>query len=258
MNTYILPQKYAILGVGVSPVNMQLAISVLNQWISNKSQNYICVAPAHSIMHGYRYPRLRKIFNSSGMTTPDGMAVVWLLQLKGFHNVERVYGPDLMRAVCQRSLQTGWKHYFYGGEPSVGELLSLNLRDQFPGLNITGSYSPPFRELTPDEDNQIIDRINRARPDIVWVGIGSPKQELWMSDHMGKLIAPVLIGVGAAFDFLSGKKRQAPRWIQRSGFEWLFRLASEPKRLWRRYAEYPLFTLLVLLQLLHIKHYPTD
>lgn len=209
-------------------------------------------------MQGYRDPELRRIFNRSGLTTPDGMAIVWLLRLQGFSQVERVYGPDLMQAVCKRSAETGWRHYFYGGTPGVAEQLAEKLKTQSPGLQIAGMYSPPFRELTPEEDREMIARINEARPDIVWVGIGSPKQELWMSRHLGQVDAPVLIGVGAAFDFLSGRKRQAPRWIQRSGFEWLFRLGSEPKRLWRRYADYPLFVLLVLLQLLRLKKFNVE
>jgi N-acetylglucosaminyldiphosphoundecaprenol N-acetyl-beta-D-mannosaminyltransferase len=192
------------------------------------------------------------------MTTPDGMSLVCLLRLQGFPDVDRVYGPDLMQAVCERASEAGWRIYLYGGAPGVTEQLSEKLKTQHPGLRIVGVYSPPFRDLTPEEDREIVTQINKTNPDIVWVGISSPKQDIWMSRHVESLNAPVLIGVGAAFDFLSGRKRQAPRWIQRSGFEWLFRLVSEPKRLWRRYADYPLFVLLVILQLLGIKRFNQD
>jgi N-acetylglucosaminyldiphosphoundecaprenol N-acetyl-beta-D-mannosaminyltransferase len=247
-----------ILGIYIDPVNIQKTVDIINTWIQSRKSNYVCVTPAHSVMQGYRNPELRKIFNQSGLTTPDGMAIVWILRLQGFPDVDRVYGPDLMQAVCQYSSKVGWRHYFYGGEPGVAEQLSEKLISQYPGLTIAGLYSPPFRELTLEDDREIITMINRAYPDIVWVGIGSPKQEQWMHEHLGKLNAPVLIGVGAAFDFLSGRKTQAPRWIQRSGFEWLFRLASEPRRLWRRYADYPLFVILVMLQCFHLKHFPSD
>jgi N-acetylglucosaminyldiphosphoundecaprenol N-acetyl-beta-D-mannosaminyltransferase len=244
-----------ILGVDVTAINMQQTIDTIDEWIRTNHNKYICVVPAHSIFLGYQNLQLREIFNHSGLTTPDGMVIVWLLRLHGYRNVDRVYGPDLMHAVCKHSLQTGWKHYFFGGEPGVADQLSEKLKTQYPELQISGTYSPPFRQLTQDEDNEIITNINHAHPDIVWVGLGSPKQEYWMYEHLEKLSAPVLIGVGAAFDFLSGNKHQAPRWIQRSGFEWLFRLVNEPRRLWRRYANYPLFIFLILLQLFHLKKF---
>ncbi len=252
------PERVNILGTHISAINIQDTVDVFVRWIHAGDSQYVCVTPAHSIMQGYRDPQLRKIFNQSGITTPDGMAIVWLLRMQGFPKVDRVYGPDLMHAVCQHSLETGWRHFFYGGASGVAEQLAEALNTKYPGIKIAGMYSPPFRELTPEEDREVISMINTAHSDIVWVGIGSPKQELWMSRHLGQVSAPVLIGVGAAFDFLSGRKKQAPRWIQRSGFEWLFRLASEPKRLWRRYADYPLFVLLVIMQLLHIKHFQSD
>jgi N-acetylglucosaminyldiphosphoundecaprenol N-acetyl-beta-D-mannosaminyltransferase len=247
-----------ILGTKVTAINIQQTIDTINDWINNKDNHYICVIPAHSIMQGYHNLQLREIFKLSGLTTPDGMPIVWLLRLQGYQNVDRVYGPDLMQAVCEHSVNSGWRHYFYGGQPGVAQQLSDKLKTQYPGLQIAGFYSPPFRQLTHDEDEEIIANINSTHPDIVWVGLGSPKQEYWMHDHLGKLDASVMIGVGAAFDFLSGSKRQAPRWIQRSGFEWLFRLANEPLRLWRRYADYPIFVFLVLLQIFHLKNFDSD
>jgi N-acetylglucosaminyldiphosphoundecaprenol N-acetyl-beta-D-mannosaminyltransferase len=156
-----------------------------------------------------------------------------------------------MLALSQHGVTRGYRHYFYGGAPGIAERLSARLQERFPGLQVVGTYCPPFRPLTQDEDWQVIETIRAAQPDIVWVGISSPKQEYWMRDHVERLGVPALIGVGAAFDFHSGAKRQAPRWIQRSGFEWLFRLANEPLRLWPRYRQYPRFVWLVLRQLLH-------
>lgn len=245
-----------ILGTGVSAVNMEMALAAIAGWIDNRSQHTICVTPAHSIMDGYHQPELRRIFNDSGMTTPDGMPTVWLARLAGYKHVSRVYGPDLMDNTCRISVERGWRHFFYGGAPGVAEDLAARLDAKYPGLQVVGIYAPPFRPLTSEEDRNVVERINQARPDIVWVGIGSPKQEYWMQAHLGQVEAPVLAGVGAAFDFLSGRKKQAPRWLQRSGLEWLFRFASEPGRLWRRYAQYPLFVWLVVLQRLGLRHFP--
>jgi N-acetylglucosaminyldiphosphoundecaprenol N-acetyl-beta-D-mannosaminyltransferase len=244
-----------ILGVKVSALNMNQTIQRIIFWCSEKIPNYVCVTPAHGIMDCWSNPDLRSIFNGSGMTTPDGMAVVWLLKLYGYKSVSRVYGPDLMLSVCQISISQNYRHFFYGGAPGVAEKLAENLRFRYPGLQISGIYSPPYRELTPDEDQNIIHQINTACPDIVWVGISTPKQERWMQEHVRKLNAPVLIGVGAAFDFLSGNKKQAPKWMQKYGLEWLFRFLSEPRRLWRRYIKYPLFVILAMAQYLGITHY---
>lgn len=252
-------QQYVnILGVNISAINMSQAIQIIDRWISDGEQNYVCVTPAHGVMECYHQPELRKIFNRSGLTTPDGMGIVWLLKLKGHRHVSRVYGPDLTLAVCEHSVQRGWRHYFYGGEDRVADQLAENLKNRFPGLQIAGTNSPPFRTLTEEEDRSITEGINNTNADIIWVGVSTPKQEKWMSEHLGKVNATVMIGVGAAFDFLSGRKKQAPRWIQRSGLEWVFRFATEPRRLWKRYIQYPLFILLVIGQALGIRKYSVD
>ena len=242
MNTSCIP----ILGVQINATNMDLALKQIETWLSERSSNYICVAPAHSIMECVNDPTLLPIFNDAGMVTPDGMAVVWLLKFKGHKHVGRVYGPDLLHAACAHGLSKGYRHYFYGGAPGVAEKLVEKLSEHFPGLQVAGMLAPPFRSLSPEEDQEIIRQINAARADIIWVGLGSPKQEIWMHSHLGKVNAPLMVGVGAAFDFLSGKKTQAPLWIQRHGLEWLFRFASEPVRLWPRYRQYPKFILLVM------------
>lgn len=241
-----------ILGVGVSAINMDQALLCMEGWVKSRSAHYVCVTPAHAVMDIYRDDNLRKIYNQSGLTTPDGMAIVWLLKWYGHSHVERVYGPNLLLAVCAQSVQKGYRHYFYGAAEGVPQALSEKLRKRFPGLQVVGEESPPFRPLTAQEDADVVDRIRKAQPDFLWVGIGSPRQEEWIFDHLQALGVPVLVGVGAAFDFLSGNKPQAPRWMQRSGLEWLFRLMSEPRRLWRRYLKYPKFVILAILQRLGV------
>jgi N-acetylglucosaminyldiphosphoundecaprenol N-acetyl-beta-D-mannosaminyltransferase len=239
-----------ILGVRVNALNLPLTLKQIQTWIIDCEQNYVCVTPAHSIMEVHENKDLLPIFNQSGLTTPDGMAIVWILKLKGFKEVKRVYGPDLLLAACEFGIEKGWKHFFYGGAPGVVEDLVKELSLRFPGLIVSGMITPPFRPLTVEEDKEISKQINQSDADIVWVGISTPKQEMWMNAHVGKISPPVLIGIGAAFDFVAGRKQQAPRWIQHSGFEWLYRLTTEPKRLWPRYSKYPKFVTLVIRELL--------
>jgi N-acetylglucosaminyldiphosphoundecaprenol N-acetyl-beta-D-mannosaminyltransferase len=234
---------------------MHRAIATIGGWIETRSKNYVCVTPAHAIMDCYADPDLYPVYNQSGLTTPDGMSVVWILKLTGHSNVERVYGPDLLIEACRDGIDEGYRHFFYGGEDGVANTLSSRLQEDFPGIQIVGTYSPPFQQLSAAENTEIVSRINESNADILWVGLGSPRQEQWMADHIDKLNVPVLIGVGAAFDFLSGSKPQAPRWMQRSGLEWFYRFRSEPKRLWPRYRNYPKFIALVALQLLGLKQF---
>jgi N-acetylglucosaminyldiphosphoundecaprenol N-acetyl-beta-D-mannosaminyltransferase len=247
----VLTPRANILGVEVSAINMETALDTIDEWIHQKISNYVCVTGVHGIMESQRDEELRRIHNSAGLVTPDGMPLVWLSRLMGFRHTERVYGPDLMLAVCQRSAMRGFRHFFYGGAPGVAEKLAMLVQAHIPCLHVVGFHSPPFRPLTLEEDQAVVESINAANPDIVWVGISTPKQERWMAEHVGRLSAPVLIGVGAAFDFYTGVKRQAPRWMRRTGLEWFFRLLTEPRRLWRRYlVNNPWFVWLVLLQAL--------
>ncbi|HJU82408.1 MAG TPA: WecB/TagA/CpsF family glycosyltransferase [Acidimicrobiia bacterium] len=224
-----------VLGVQISAVSMRTAVEAFNQWIQNGESTYVCVTGVHGVMECQRDRSLLHIHNSSGMTTPDGMPMVWASRWAGVRDVDRVYGPDLMLEICRLSVAKGWRSFFYGGKPGVADRLAERLTVQFPGLQIVGTHSPPFGDLTPSEDREITLRINGADPDIVWVGLSTPKQERWMADHRASLNARVLVGVGAAFDINSGSIRQAPRIVQRSGLEWLYRLGQEPGRLWRRY-----------------------
>lgn len=245
------PRRVDVLGVGVSAVDMETALATIDRWIATRESQYVCVTGVHGVMESQRDEELRRIHNRAGMVTPDGMPLVWLSRLAGQGHVRRVYGPDLMLACCQRSPRVGHRHFFYGGAEGVPQRLIDRLQARFPGLAVAGGYSPPFGALSPEEDEAIVRRINGANADIVWVGLSTPKQEHWMSEHRERLSAPVLIGVGAAFDFNAGLKRQAPRWMQQSGTEWLFRLLTEPRRLWRRYLiNNPVFVWKVLVRFL--------
>jgi len=228
-------RRVDVLGVGISAVDPDAALAEITHWLTNGVRHYVCVTGVHGVMEAQRDPELLRIHNDSGLTTPDGMPMVWAAHAAGAANVQRVYGPELMLAVCARAAERGWTSYLYGSSDDVLARLRDNLSDRFPGLRIVGAHSPPFRELTAEEDDAVVDAINDSAAQIVWVGLSTPKQERWMAAHTARIDA-VLVGVGAAFDMHAGNLRQAPRWMQRSGLEWLFRLASEPRRLWRRYA----------------------
>jgi len=224
-----------VLGVGVSAVNMQLALQRIDGWIQSRERTYVCVCPVHSIMECRRSAEVKQIFNAAGMVTPDGMPVVWVARTKGFRNVSRVYGPDLMLAEMEHS---------------------QDKRRRFPRIEIAGIHEPPFASLDELATSETAALINAARPDIVWVGMSSPKQDRWMVRMRPLLDAPVLIAVGAAFDFLSGTVPQAPRWMQRSGLEWLYRLGTDPRRLWKRYlVDNPWFVWEVALQMTGLRKF---
>ena len=244
------PNRAFILGIGVTATTLERAVSTIEQWIGCRTQNYVCITGAHGVIESRSDPQLRQIHNDAGMVTPDGMPLVFMARRLGFKHVSRVYGPDLMRRLTEVSALKGYRQFYYGGGPGLADRLAATLKAQFPSLPVAGTMTPPFRPLTPEEDDAAVARINAAAPDIVWVGLSTPKQEYWMASHVGRLNAPVLVGVGAAFDFLAGTKSQAPTWMQRSGLEWAYRLAREPRRLWRRYLRIvPLFSMLALAQI---------
>lgn len=224
-----------VLGVHVSAISRQEAVAEIGRWVREREPHYVCVTGVHGVMESQRDPALRRIHNESGLTTPDGMPLVWCSKAAGVGSVTRVYGPDLMLDVLEAGLGEGWRHYLYGGAEGVPELLAEQLAARLPGLQIAGTYSPPFRALTDEESAEVVERINGSGADLVWVGLSTPKQERWMAAHRARLQAPALLGVGAAFDFHAGRVRQAPALLQRVGLEWAFRLAVEPRRLWRRY-----------------------
>jgi len=249
------PPRYNVTGVGVSALSLRSATDLIVGVKGRLRRGYVCLATAHGLTEARRDAALRRIYNESWLTTPDGMPLVWL----GPPGTGRVYGPDLMLAVCGEGRATGLRHFFCGGNPGVAEELRENLIARFPGLDVAGTHCPPFRPFTPEERLALQAEVARTRPDVLWVGVSSPKQERFMADWWREFDAGVLVGVGAAFDFLSGRVRQAPRWIQRSGFEWLFRACSEPRRLGPRYLRTtPLFALRVAAQRLGLRRYPLE
>lgn len=226
---------FYVFGVRVSAVDLDLAAGRIGKWVASGKKGYVCVAPVSTIVEARRDPGYRAVVNAAAMVTPDGMPVVWIGRHKGFESVQRTYGPDLMRKTLDEGRKVHMRHFFYGASPEVCDTLEHRLREQFPGLIVAGKIAPLYTAQAEVLSADVIEAINRARPDILWVGLGSPKQDFWMSLNRAALDVPVMVGVGAAFDFIAGMKPQAPRWMQRVGLEWLFRLCCEPRRLWRRY-----------------------
>ena len=248
-----MTERVNILGVGVSAINMEQALATIDGWVTSRAREYVCVCPVHSIMECRRSEEVRRTFNRAGMVTPDGMPLVWVARAMGHHDVGRVYGPDLMLAVLRRERH---RHFFYGGGPGVAERLAGAVMTRYPKLEVAGFIEPPFAPLDELCTPAVAQAINAGSADIVWVGMSSPKQDLWMTRMRPLLDAPVLIAVGAAFDFHTGRVRQAPAWIQRSGLEWLFRLGTEPRRLWRRYlVDNPWFVWELFLQSTRLKRF---
>jgi N-acetylglucosaminyldiphosphoundecaprenol N-acetyl-beta-D-mannosaminyltransferase len=227
---------YRVLGTRVDAVQIPEVIAQMRAWIVRRdSCRYIAVTGMHGVTEARHDPQLRAALASASLVVPDGMPLVWLGRRHGFHLPRRVYGPELMRRFWQETTSTRYRHFLYGGAPGIADALAQKFARQFPAHEIAGTFSPPYRNLSPEEDREICSTINEAAPDIVWVGLGTPKQERWMRDHQHQLSAPVLVGVGAAFDFHTGRMRSAPTWMGDHGLEWLFRLAQEPRRLWHRY-----------------------
>ena len=233
------PPAADVLGVPLALTDYARTMEWMDAMIVARLRGYVCVAAVHTVMACTEDAELRAAVLGSALTVPDGQPLVWAMNALGHPLSQRVYGPDLMARFCERSRATGARHFLYGGR-TQGALvqLALNLRRRHPGLQIVGGYAPPHRPLTGEERDFVAAEINRSRADVVWVGIGVPKQEKWMAAMRPRLDAAVLVGVGAAFDFHAGLIPQAPRWMQRTGLEWVFRLAHEPRRLWRRYLRY--------------------
>lgn len=255
----MLIKRVNILGVGISVLNLPAALEAIANAVRTRRKGYICVTGVHGVMEAQNDMAFRKILNEAFLCTPDGMPMVWMGKLNGHREMRRVYGPDLMLDVCAWSETSGCRHFFFGGASGVVEQLQQKLTTRFPQLQIVGTYTPPFRALNPEEAVDLIHRINGLKPDIVWIGLSTPKQEKFMAQYWQKLDVTLLVGVGAAFDFHAGRVPQAPAWMQRNGLEWLFRLRQEPRRLWRRYLKNnPIFVFRVLCQLLGLKKYSLE
>lgn len=252
-----MTDRVNVLGVGISALNLQSALAEVAEAIRSRRKGYICVTGVHGVMEAQSDEAFRKILNNAFLCTPDGMPMVWVGKANGHSQMSRVYGPDLMLDICQWSETYSCRHFFYGGAPGVADLLSEKLKVRFPKMQIVGTYTPPFRALNPDEENELREKIRAAQVDIIWVGLSTPKQEKFMAEYLPQLDTTLMVGVGAAFDFLSGRVKQAPRWMQRSGLEWFYRLCCEPRRLAKRYfRNNPLFVLKFFSQQTGLKKYP--
>lgn len=244
------PPTADVLGVPMALTDYDRTMDWIDATIATGGRGYVCVAAVHTVMVFQEDEELREAVLKSDLTVPDGTPIVWAMNALGHPLSQRVYGPELMARHCERSVRTGARFFLYGGA-NQGALvqLALNLRRRYPGVRIVGGYSPPYRKLSAEEEDAVAREINASGADVVWVGIGVPKQEKWMAAMRDRLDAPVLIGVGAAFDFHAGRVAQAPDWIQALGMEWAFRLSREPRRLWKRYAMYnPKFVLGFVMQ----------
>jgi N-acetylglucosaminyldiphosphoundecaprenol N-acetyl-beta-D-mannosaminyltransferase len=248
------PNRLSILGVPLAIVDMNSAVDVISQWIDGNHSRYICELDVHSLMQAQDDPAHNQALCRADMVLPDGMPLVWMSKLHGHKDIRRVCGPDLMLRVFECSAQKQWRHFFFGGAPGVADALAKKVEGMYPTLIVAGTASPPFRPMSAQEIDDNIERINAASPDIVWIGLGCPKQEIWMCENVEKLTRSIAIGVGAAFDFHSGRIDRAPGWMRSAGLEWLHRLISEPRRLWRRYLYLaPRFIILGTFELLRSK-----
>jgi N-acetylglucosaminyldiphosphoundecaprenol N-acetyl-beta-D-mannosaminyltransferase len=245
-----IPQR-EIVGIPIAMTHYAQAMDVMDGMIARRERGYICAVAVHAVMVSQHDPEMRRAVTGSSLTVPDGMPLVWAANMLGESLRNRVYGPELMDRYCGRCAERGHRVWLYGGRDQGSLMqLALNLRRRHPGIEIVGGYCPPFRPLTADEEDAVVEQINAAEPDVVWVGIGVPKQEKWMARMRPRLEAPVLCGVGAAFDFHAGRISQAPPWMQERGLEWIYRIAQEPRRLLPRYLSYnPAFVLAFARQL---------
>lgn len=253
-----LPEPFFVnvLGVKVSHLNQQLVRARILRALDTGERGYVCVTGVHGVSEAQDDPEFKEILNSALLNTPDGMPLVWAGKLYGLKKMDRVYGPDTMLNICKAGVKRKTKHFFYGGKEGVADLLKEKLQERIPGLQVVGTYCPPFRPLNDEEETVLKHRIIETEPDIIWVGLSTPKQERFMAEYLPKLDTQLMFGVGAAFDFHTGLVPQAPKWMQNSGLEWVYRLCKEPRRLWWRYLKNnPLFILRISLQLIGARKY---
>jgi N-acetylglucosaminyldiphosphoundecaprenol N-acetyl-beta-D-mannosaminyltransferase len=250
-------QRFNVLGVAMSALDLRLAVQAVLEACGTRRKGYVCVTGVHGVTEAQNDPAFKRILNGAFLNTTDGMPLVWLGKHAVGRWVDRVYGPDLMLDVFKATQDGRFSHFLYGGAPDVAARLKAGMEERFPGIRIAGVWCPPFRPLDDMEQAELASAVKDARPDILWVGLSTPKQERFMAEFLPKLDCTLMFGVGAAFDFHSGRVKQAPRWVQRCGLEWLYRMCREPRRLWRRYCvNNPLFIGRIFLQLTGLKKYP--
>jgi N-acetylglucosaminyldiphosphoundecaprenol N-acetyl-beta-D-mannosaminyltransferase len=248
-----------VLGINVSAIDLDRAVEMADRWIAAENRGYICVTGVHGVMEAQSDSELRHILNHAFLNTPDGMPMSWVGRLQGFRKMDRVFGPDFMASLCQLSVERHYRHFLYGGEPGVADLLKERLESRFPDLQIVGTYTPPFRSLTAEEEEEIFCRLQESKPHILWVGLSTPKQEQFMARYIDRLQVPLLVGVGAAFDYHTGRINDCSGWIKRAGLQWAHRLLQDPGRLWKRYLRNnPAFLWKITLQIFKLKQYPTS
>jgi N-acetylglucosaminyldiphosphoundecaprenol N-acetyl-beta-D-mannosaminyltransferase len=246
-----------VLGVGVHAIDLPSAASIIESAVREGTKGYVCVTSVHGVMEAQRDPQFRDILNHALLVTPDGMPTVWVGRMQGNSTMKRVFGPDLMFEVCRRSARTGIRHFLYGGNPGIAGELAERLRRRFPGITVVGTFTPPFRPLEPSEQGALERQMETALPDIVWVGLSTPKQEKFMAANFRRLPCKIMVGVGAAFDIHTGHVKDAPKWIKDAGLQWAHRLCQEPGRLWKRYlVNNSAFLTALSLQLTGIRRYP--
>jgi N-acetylglucosaminyldiphosphoundecaprenol N-acetyl-beta-D-mannosaminyltransferase len=250
------PARANVLGVGVHAINMQQAVEVINSAVAERRRGYICVTGVHGVMEAQQDPTLIPVLADALLVVPDGMPTVWMGHLQGFCNMDRVFGPDLMIEVAWRSQARRYSHFFYGGGPGVADELRAALQRRCPSMRIAGTYTPPYRKLTDAEEFDLLRTVDRLQPDIIWVGLSTPKQERFMAEYLPRLNTTLMIGVGAAFDFHTGRIKDSPPWLKRAGLQWLHRFIQEPSRLWKRYLlSNPEFIFQAGLQLAGLRRY---
>jgi len=251
--------KFNVLGVGMSAMDVGIATRTVIEACAQRRKGYVCVTGVHGVTEAQQDEEFRRILNGAFLNTCDGMPLVWVGRSKVGSHVQRVYGPDLMLAIMEATRDGKCSHYFYGGAPGVADALRETMEKRFPGVRIVGTHCPPFRPLTVDEEAALRADVETKKPDLFWVGLSTPKQERFMAAFLPKLATTVALGVGAAFDFHTGRMKEAPRWMMRCGLQWLHRLFSDPRRLWKRYAVIvPTFIARIFLQLTGLKKYPID
>ncbi len=249
-----------VLGTEVTITNLPHAADTVCSWIDgDDARRFMCVVDVHCIVQAHRRPEVRHAYNTSDACVPDGMPLTWVGRRRGHKEIGRVYGPDLMLTLLGRSADTGYRNFFLGGNEGVADDLKRRMEERFPGLHVVGTLCPPFRELSDAEKDEMVAEVNATRPDLLWVALGAPKQDLFMREYYGRFNAKVMIGVGAAFDFHTGRVPQAPRWMMKMGLEWFFRFCMEPRRLGPRYLRHnPVFMWNIFLQETGLRSYAAE
>jgi N-acetylglucosaminyldiphosphoundecaprenol N-acetyl-beta-D-mannosaminyltransferase len=247
-----------VLGVPVAPIDLECALIRVGELVQRREKGYVCAVSVHGVLESRRNPQVALAFADAAVVIPDGRPMVWVGRAQGHRGIRQVTGPDLMYAILSRSEFHGCSHFFYGGKPGVARELAAMCARTFPGVRVAGTYTPPFRDLSVAEEANLVEWLNRLRPDIIWVGISTPRQELFMRFLISHLDHGLMFGVGAAFDFHTGRIRDCAPWVKRLGFQWLHRLMQDPRRLWRRNLYNATFLWHIALQLTGLRKYVVD